>query len=458
MHIDATSRSEQKLYNSAHDPSNSSAQAEQNIPPRMVSTRTDTGLIINTTASTTPSNTALADTLIKEQAQQAPSSITLRNRHQAQPVLINTLPTELKHYIFNQLPHTALFDPSLFALAVTCRDWHSVVKAFLSPERICVAFGGKTLRREVVAQWQARNQYLSAQIAELRRNFKTSRQLIAQGIAAQASAEVIAQSVSHLSGVDLNVKEINDAALLSELIARLHQPQIKVSARDIGCKRFTQQLIPALAQLNAGCLLALDASGNYLRSRHLQTLINVLIKNSCTTQLDLSGNPLFFGEKDYMPLLALFDTPSPLSHLYLAVTGLNDKNAYAISKLLTGNPCLQHLDLRNNYLSNDGAKALISALAFISQTGEIRTNTALKALRLQSNSYSFNDLEGSVFSAVEATHQLLARANNPQFDPQRHIPMPVIQIDGVAVDSSSLTTMQHLFQDQFDANALFEKL
>ena len=450
MHIDATRRSEQKRYNSAHDPSNNSAQAEQNISPRMVSTSTDTGLIINTTA--------MPDTIIKEQSQQAPLSITLRNRNQPQSVLINTLPTELKHYIFNQLPHTTLFDPSLFALAVTCRDWHSVVKAFLSPERICVGFGGKKLRRELVVQWQARNQYLSAQTAVLRNDFKTSRQLIAQGIADKANTESIAQSISHLSGVELNVKDIDDAALLAELIGQLHQQQIKVSARAIGCKKFILQVLPALAELNAGCLLALDASGNYLQTKQLQLLLNVLKKNPCITQLDLSGNPLISDEKLCMPLLDLFDTPSPLSHLYLAVTGINDKNACAISQRLADNPCLQHLDLRNNYLSIDGAKTLIHALASMSQSGEIRTNTALKALRLQSNSYSFNDLQGIVFSALEATHQLLARANNPQFDPQRHIPVPVIQIDGIAVDSIWQTSMQHLFQHQFDANALFEKL
>jgi len=103
--------------------------------------------------------------------QNPPSMCTASSSQRA---LMNELPDELKSYIFQKLPHTALFDRSLFAMACTSMRWRADVKAFLTPERACISFGDKLLNKEGLALWQAEAKTLRKQTPGLRIAFGQS--------------------------------------------------------------------------------------------------------------------------------------------------------------------------------------------------------------------------------------------------------------------------------------------
>ena len=416
--------------NPVADPSNSSAQTTNTGQPRR-----------------SPFSMAEMD---KEWS----SFITLRNR--AQSANFTALPRELKFHIFQQLPHTALFDRSLFALACTSTIWRAEVKAYLTPERTCMDFGGKLLHPAGLRLWQAEGQQLIKQTQRLREEFDHSKQCIAQALSSKAGVQGMTEALTQLSGFALDFRSIDYSDELGDMLSKCRDQTIKLYAGSIGRKRFLPEVLPALSKIPAGCRVVLNASRNDLQPDDMLFLLNIIKNNPCIYHLDLSDNPLCQGQQVCKPIVELFHTPSPLSHLYLAGTGLNDATACQISQPLATNPCLQHLDLRNNLLFEIGALALINALATTSKTDEIHTNTVLRALRLQENHYGNNNQK--VCSAILQAHLLVAKAGNPKFDPLNDDLTFIVQIDGVGHGLNNFRFEQIAWKLHFEKIANAERL
>ncbi len=380
--------------------------------------------------------------------QNPPSMCTASSSQRA---LMNELPDELKSYIFQKLPHTALFDRSLFAMACTSMRWRADVKAFLTPERACISFGDKLLNKEGLALWQAEAKKLRKQTPGLRIAFGQSRKLIEQALTDNADVKTIANALSVLAGIDLNFKTVRNTKVQTQILGTCREQTIKLSAGSIGRDRFLQEVLPALSKVPAGCQIVLEASHNNLMPGDLGELLKIMKTNPCIVQLDLAGNPLCSGDAVSHPLVALFQLPSALSHLYLGATDFNDQTACQISGALATNPCLRHLDLRRNYIGEAGALALINALATTSTTGEVHTNTVLDAVRMQAN--EFKECMDKIFPMMEAAHQLIAKAT-PECD---ELPF-IIEVDGVAKNWLHAPITQSMYQQKFNAMAAAEKL
>jgi len=411
MHIPAnrsTEVSQQAIRHAVQDPSNSSMQSVTPQSPRMRS---------------------LAGTTVQSAG-------------------INALPRDIKFRILQQLPHTVLFDASLFSLASTCLAWRADVKTFLKMENACIAFGGKALRAEVVATWKACGQQLIEQAPVLQAAFKTSRKLIAQAIFSSINDDTLLDALTQLPAVALDFRLMGQADNLRLLLGKLPEKPVKILASEIGRQRFVDDVLPTLAQISAQCPVVLDASCNDLKPNDLHLLVLQMHKNASIVQLDLSGNQLCFGNIVCEPLLALFHTPTALSHLYLAHTNLNDQTACQISESLTHNPCLRHLDLRFNSLVSTGVMALIHSLAYFSESGSIHTNTNLKALRLQGNLYGQS--KETLFSAIDTVHRLVASTQ-----PER---AQIVQLDTVHGHTDPSFNTLLMQQNQFDTAASAEKL
>ncbi len=415
---------------SVADPSNSSAQTSSTSQPRR------------------------APFSMAEMDKEWSSFITLRNR--AQSANFTVLPRELKFHIFQQLPHTALFDRSLFALACTSTSWRAEVKTYLTPERTCMGFGGKLLHPAGLRLWQAEGQKLIKQTQRLREEFDHSKQCVAQALSSKAGVQGITQALAHLSGFVLDFRAIDYSDELGEMLSKCRDQTIKLYAGSIGRKRFLPEVLPALSKIPAGCRVVLNASRNDLQPDDLLFLLKIIKNNPCIYHLDLSDNPLCQGQQECKPMVELFHTPSPLSHLYLMGTGLNDATACQISQLLTSNPCLQYLDLRNNFLFETGAIALINALATTSTTGVVHINTMLRALRLQDNHYGNNNPK--VCTAVIKTHLRIAQAIKPSFDILDDDLPFIVQTDGVGNGFNNFKFEQVAWKLHFEKIANAERL
>lgn len=369
----------------------------------------------------------------------------------SQRALMNELPEELKSYIFQQLPHTVLFDRSLFAMACTSMRWRADVKAFLTPERACIGFGDKLLNKDGLALWQAEGNKLREQTPGLRIAFGQSRKLIEQALTDNADVKTIANALSVLAGIDLNFKTVRNTKVQTQILGTCREQTIKLSAGLIGRDRILKEVLPALTKIPAGCRVVLEASHNNLTPDDLGELLKVMKTNPCIVQLDLAGNSLCSDDEVSHPMVALFQLPSPLAHLYLAATNFNDQTACQISGALATNPCLRHLDLRRNLICEAGALALINALATTRTTGEVHTNTVLETMRLQDN--LFKECMDNIFTAMEAAHYLIAKAT-PKCDEISYN----IEVDGVDRNWLYAPISQSMQQLKFNAKAAAEKL
>jgi hypothetical protein len=495
--INATSHDSYNRTNQptqASEPSNSSMQTHEQCTARMTSveptadhcdwrtaagTTVSTPVLTTTTSSTLTTLTTLTTTSTNTQTTtgtsrtaRAPFSmaemekewstiITLRNRASnqpailSQPALMNQLPGEIKFHIFQQLPHTALFDRSLFALACTSTDWRAEMKKFFTPDRVCIAFGGKVLRKEVLELWQAEGKKLREQTAQLREDFEQSRQPIRLACQDKLSVDELWQSVSDLSGIEINFKDIRNVTKIMSIVDKLDDQTIKFSASGMARNNFMKEVLPVLSKIPAGCRVVLEATHNNLQPDDVQQLIMIMKANPCIVQLNLSGNALCHGNQISTCIVELFHTPSPLTHLYLNAIDLNDETAIALSEPLATNPCLRHLDLRKNHLTQDAALALINAVATTDSTGAVHTNTVLNALRLQGNQYGQENK--IIFTALEEALHLVAKTK-ADYDPDALEYPYIIQVDGVTGGISQFPSMRDMYMNSFRREAEAEKL
>jgi hypothetical protein len=431
-----------ELPDLAYEPSSEYSNSSNQIPQQSMA-RMTTGSPAAATSywRTTISTSEQASTSCSrtETEKERSPEITLRSRtlnqpdSQSQSASINKLPKELSFPVFQQLPQ----------------------KELLTPDGACIGFGGKVLNKESLQHWQAEGKKLREQTPQLRQDFEHSQQLIRQACYGTLGIDELRTSVSHFAGIDLNFSVICDKPELVNLLDYCHDQTIKLSAGGIGRKFFLSAVLPALSKIPAGCRVVLDASDNNLGPGDVRQLLNFMKANPCIVQLNLDGNPLCDSNKISSPIVELFHNPSPLSHLYLNHINLNSETASEISKPLATNPCLRHLDLRNNRLTEDAALDLIGAVATMDSTGEVHTNTVLAALRLQKNIYG-NPNE-KIFSAIEVAHRIVAKTRQDYVEHAVEYDY-VVQVDGVTGGISQFKSMQDAYQNSFRNKAKAEKL
>ena len=483
------------LYSPANNPSNSSAQAQsqetqQNQQkPRMVSTgasvnqplwqpvsahSTLTPTLTTTTSTTfssittTTSSTNTSNTLSHANTSARPTAafgmaamekewdaiITLRTR--AQAAKLEHLPTEIKFEIFQHLTEDEDLTTGLVTLAKTAKNFHKEVKAFLTSNPAGIDYTEVLLADDIMG-WEKVASLLKEETSSLRGAFQLSCELIRLAITNDVSVDDIAGTVANLKGVQLNFSDLNNKIDISKLVGKLHDQVIKLNAKGIGRERFLAEVMPALSSVRFACPVVLDASDNGLLAEDLQMLVHFMDQYRCIYRLDLSNNPLCTGKEVCMPMVELFHTPSPLSHLYLENTGFNDQTASWISESLAHNPCLQHLDLRANDLCDIGALDLIDAVgSYDSETDAVHVNTVMKTLRLQENHYGHQNT--FIFTTVMQANLLVARHLNPNFDSENDELPNLIQVDGVGGGISGFSAMHDVYGSHFERTAKAEKL
>lgn len=159
---------------------------------------------------------------------------------------------------------------------------------------------------------------------------------------------------------------LDDTASIGRSEYPLTKPVI-LYAREIGSKRFVDEVLTALREIPAHCPVILDARGNDLGPAELNQLVDVMEKHPVIYQLNLNDNTFCTGEESCKALKRLFDALGPVSHLYLRNTGLNDKAAKHLQATMIADTCLKHLDVRSNNINDFGAGALIHVAAWRSQ-------------------------------------------------------------------------------------------
>ena len=142
---------------------------------------------------------------------------------------------------------------------------------------------------------------------------------------------------------------------------------VLLAAREIGSKRFVDEVLTALREIPAHCPVILDARGNDLGPAELNQLVDVMEKHPVIYQLNLNDNTFCTGEESCKALKRLFDALGPVTHLYLRNTGLNDKAAKHLQATMIADTCLRHVDVRSNNINDFGAGALIHVAAWRSQ-------------------------------------------------------------------------------------------
>ncbi len=134
---------------------------------------------------------------------------------------------------------------------------------------------------------------------------------------------------------------------------------LKIHGQDIGLGN--NHIFKALCNYlnNVQTLHTLDLSNNSLRNIDLVTLFTILSHNKCKiTSLNLSRNSL-----DNVRMRNIkFINFTKLKRLNLSLNLIGDLGLQYISEALKGNNILKHLDLRNNYYTNNGTVFLSNSL------------------------------------------------------------------------------------------------
>jgi len=462
--VSASTTVNQQLWQPASVMSTMASAVTSTVTPTLSTTTSTTFSSITTTTSSTNTTSTLshANTSARRTAASGMAAmekewdtiITLRTR--AQAARLENLPTEIKFEIFQHLTEDDDLTTGLVTLSKTSKNFNKEVKAFLTSNPAGIDYTEVLLAEDIMG-WEMLSYLMKEETPPLRGAFYLSCELIRLAITNSVSMDDIAGTVAKLKGVQLNFNELNNKINISKLVGKLQDQVIKLNAKGIGRERFLAEVMPALSSVRFGCPVVLDASDNGLLAEDLQLLVHFIDQYRCIYRLDLSNNPLCMDKDVCMPIVELFHTPSPLSHLYLENTGFNDQTASWISESLANNPCLQHLDLRSNDLSDVGVLDLIEAVGVNDpQTNKVHVNTVMKTLRLQANHYGHHN--AVIFESVMQAHLLVARHFNPQFDLENDELPFLIQVDGVGGGVSGFSAMHDVYESHFERTAKAEKL
>lgn len=367
----------------------------------------------------------------------------------------STLPREVRHEIYGWASRPAQPGLGLAALAKTSKSQRTDVLDFNHADERGIAFRHMLLSVQT-SSWHENAKAMLDQAEKLRMAFGISAKRISNNVEEGVSGQAAIDTLTIYIAVQFCLRSVIINPEISRQIRSVDGKPIKIDASGIGRERYHSELVPALELINPDCSLILDLSNNELQAEDLLPLTAFIKKSPVIYQLDLRDNFLCKGEAPSLPLVALFELVSPLSHLYLSNTAFNSASAAYISPMLHKNPCLMHLDLRNNRLTEAGALALIKAVGYQHAHDQWHMNTVLTAVRLQNNKFSMSDRIGrgivELQKALDAVHSKKNGDAYPELSPY------VLQVDGINVGQMALHELVNFYKDAFSKSAGAERL
>ena len=298
----------------------------------------------------------------------------------AQTTLEST-PADVRNIIFAHAAIPVDFQHGLRALAKTSKALRSSVLEFLRNDENGKAFSA-ALKIGPAPQWQAQAKLLTLNAKIYRKDFAGSAASVFNNMSMKLTGEMASGALTRFKAIEFNLNKFDYISEVSEQISSIHGKPVKINASGFKGELNTLQSIvmSALSVVDSGCPIILDLSMNGLRDADLGTLLEFMKVKPIIYQLNLDQNPLCSGDQASETLVELFQLSTPISHLYLNKTGLNDATAFAMSESLGKHPCLTHLDLRSNVLTAVGALALIDAV-------DTKAHGVLNVVRLQNNKF-----------------------------------------------------------------------
>lgn len=394
------------------------------------------------------------------------SSVFSVSEHQSVPVIrslrspepvtdFSCLPREVRHEIYGWATRPVQLLTGLPALAKTTKFQREDVLDFMCNDERGIAFR-QALQAVQTGLWHDNAKALLGNADKLRMAFGISSKRLSstaeEGVSGQAAIDALSKYIA----VQFCLRHVVINFEISQLIRCVRSKPVKIDASGIGRERYLNELVPALGLVNPDCQLILDLSNNELRTDDLLPLLAFIKKSPIIYQLDLRNNFLCEGEEASLPLAALCKFVSPLSHLYLSNTGFNDASAHCIASILNKNPCLMHLDLRNNALTEAGTLSVIKAIGYQTASGQWEVNRVLTAVRLQKNNFMMNETISQAI--IELQNVLDADCKPKNDDPFSEMGVYVVQVDDVDLAHTALNQLIIFYQEMFAKNAIAESL
>jgi hypothetical protein len=371
---------------------------------------------------------------------------------------LSILPLEVRHEIYGCSTRPIEFQHGLLALAKTAKSQRADVLDFIIDDPRGLVFR-QMLLAEQASQWHTRKMAMLGNADKLRAAFSASAKRVSDSKAEGISGQLAIDQIAKCMGVKISLSSVPFNADIGLLLSSVQDKPVKIDASGIGRARYLGEVMPALERINPNCALILDVSNNQLQAEDLLPLTAFIKKSPIIYQLNLSENLLCAGKSPCLPLLALFELRSPLSHLYLSNTGFNDASAQTICVSLRKNPCLMHLDLRNNVLTEAGALAMISAVGFEHTPDQWHVNDMLTALRMQKNNFSMTQKISRAITCIQSIidqNQALPETSTDSEQDSDLIDY-VIQVDGISA-AIVLDAMVSFYQESFTRFATHQRL
>ncbi|CAI2381862.1 unnamed protein product [Moneuplotes crassus] len=151
----------------------------------------------------------------------------------------------------------------------------------------------------------------------------------------------------------------------------------------------------------------IDLSSNRITSKGAKILFRSIKQNQSLTHLNLRNNP-YLGNGEIAELENFLNNNQCLTHLNLGECGIDSKHVYVITEGLyakgtensrCGNNTLHHLNLARNKITDEGA-------GYIANILRDNTNTGLMMIDLSSNFIS-DDAASNLASAINTNNYLL---------------------------------------------------
>ncbi|KAJ3412302.1 T-complex-associated testis-expressed protein 1 [Chytridiales sp. JEL 0842] len=183
-----------------------------------------------------------------------------------------------------------------------------------------------------------------------------------------------------------------DVGLLFGEMTRLKHFKAYYGVRDCGMnfawKLFGMTINDCINLTNSikasAILESLTLQTNSIDDDRCRLIANALLDNTTLKKLDLSHNKI--SDSGARGLAKLLSIPTcPLTHLNLANNKIGPHGASSIGKSIQNNPTLEHLNIRMNYLTDEGGAALLAALVRSTNSTTGVSTCGLKSLDLSSN-------------------------------------------------------------------------
>lgn len=273
------------------------------------------------------------------------------------------------------------------------KSQHEYFKYFLKNHA-----NGEQIKSEILdfrqLSWKQHAVSFKENSTKLRDDFSNSAPIICTwGLSCKSSSSSgVVNSISPLpdlaefQGICIDFSKFAWNPEMTTSISSINKKVIKLDGDGIGRDRFLNELIPCLKCVHSSCPIVLDISDNQLRGKDLAPLLEYIETHANIYRLDLSKNLLFDGDESCIEVLQLFKCDGPLTHFYLSHTGFNDLTAAGMKEAIAAGSLLEHLDLRNNELTENGVIAVMRALVPGGEPGE-KVIKSIRAVRLFDNQY-----------------------------------------------------------------------